>query len=212
MIFGRRAFFGYTVSPSGEVWWFANPPSLRELTRDELAATTGTGWRQQLIELFADDAGPAAEIIWSTSGELIGFNQHDMPSVPTWHRGRMIVIGDAAHATAPSSGQGASMAIEDAVTLALCLRDWDGTESAFARYESLRRERVERVVAFGKRSGSYKVPGPLGRVVRDLVLPVFLRHAARPESQAWLYQHHIEWDTHTGREPKLRDASIAGSR
>ena len=35
----------------------------------------------------------------------------------------MIIVGDAAHATSPSSGQGASMAIEDAVVLAKCLRD-----------------------------------------------------------------------------------------
>src|SRR3712207_3898552 len=40
MVWGKRAFFGYTVSPSGEVWWFANPPSATELTRAELAATT----------------------------------------------------------------------------------------------------------------------------------------------------------------------------
>jgi FAD-dependent urate hydroxylase len=40
MVFGRRAFFGYVVSPSGEIWWFANPPADREPTRAELAATT----------------------------------------------------------------------------------------------------------------------------------------------------------------------------
>src|ERR671913_788301 len=38
MVFGRRAFFGYTVSPTGEVWWFANPPHLDEPTPAQLAA------------------------------------------------------------------------------------------------------------------------------------------------------------------------------
>jgi 2-polyprenyl-6-methoxyphenol hydroxylase-like FAD-dependent oxidoreductase len=37
-IFGRRCFFGYLIHPNGEVWWFANPPSQKEPTREELAA------------------------------------------------------------------------------------------------------------------------------------------------------------------------------
>lgn len=36
-IFGRRCFFGYLIHPDGQVWWFANPPSRKELTREELA-------------------------------------------------------------------------------------------------------------------------------------------------------------------------------
>ncbi|HWS82396.1 MAG TPA: FAD-dependent monooxygenase, partial [Rubrobacter sp.] len=38
MVFGKRAFFGYAVHPSGEIWWFANPPRAAEPTRAELAA------------------------------------------------------------------------------------------------------------------------------------------------------------------------------
>src|ERR671917_720696 len=194
MVWGKRAFFGYTVSPSGEIWWFANPPSARELTRAELAATTEQ-WRRQLIDLFADDAAPAAEIIEATTGELAGTNQYDMPSVPTWHKGPMIIVGDAAHATSPASGQGASMAIEDAVVLARCLRDMPDIQQAFAAYEQLRRERVERVVAAGARSSSGKAAGPVARVLRDLMLPVILKRVASGgRSLAWMYDYHIDWD------------------
>ena len=195
MIFGKRAFFGYTVSPSGEIWWFANPPSARELTRAELAATTEQ-WKQRLIGLFADDVSPVAEIIRATTGELLGTNQHDMPSVPTWHEGPMVIVGDAAHATSPASGQGASMAIEDAVMLAKCLRDLPDIQQAFAAYEQLRRQRVERVVAQGARSSSDKAAGPIARVVRDLMLPVVLKRAASSgeRSLAWMYSYHIDWD------------------
>ena len=154
MVFGKRTFFGYTVSPSGEIWWFANPPSERELTRAELAVTTTGQWKQRLIHLFSGDATPAVEIIRSTTGELTGTNQHDMPSVPTWHRGPMIIVGDAAHATSPSSGQGASMAIEDAIVLARCLQDLPDVQRAFAVYEQLSRQRVERVVAYGARTSN----------------------------------------------------------
>jgi 2-polyprenyl-6-methoxyphenol hydroxylase-like FAD-dependent oxidoreductase len=193
MIFGKRAFFGYTVSTSGDVWWFANPGSPRELSGEELAAMTSEQWKALLLDVFVGDAGPATQIIRGTTGMVLGTDQHDMPKVPTWYRGPMIIIGDAAHAASPSSGQGASMAIEDALVLAKCLRDVPDSARAFAAFEQIRRPRVERVVAFGARSSSSKAPGPLGRVVRDLVLPTMLKLFAKA-SQDWLYGYHIDWD------------------
>ena len=95
--------------------------------------------------------------------ELAGDSTYDLGHVPVWHRGRLLVIGDAAHAPSPSSGQGASMALEDAVELARCLRDLPSVEEAFAAYDAVRRTRVEKVVAAGARSSSSKTPGPVGR-------------------------------------------------
>lgn len=193
MMFGKRAFFGYILSPSGEVWWFANPPS-PELPRAELASLGSEQWKERLMALFADDAGPAVEIIRATDGLLIGANQYDMPRVPRWWRGPMIVIGDAAHAASPTSGQGASMATEDAVTLAQCLRDLPDTRSAFLAYEQMRRPRVERIVAWAARMNSNKIPGPMLRAVRDLVLPLILKRQGSADSQRWIFDHHIEWE------------------
>ena len=191
MIFGKRAFFGYTVSPDGEVWWFANPPSA-ELSRAELAAMGTEQWKQRLSELFAGDRGPAVEIISSTD-ELSASNSYDMPNVPVWHRDAMIIIGDAAHAASPSSGQGASMAMEDAVVLAKCLRDLPDAGRAFASYELLRRRRVERVVAEGARAGSNKAVGPIARVLRDLMMPMFLKRQTSNTAQQWLFHYRIDW-------------------
>jgi len=190
MIFGKRAFFGYVVSPAGDVWWFANPPRRAELSRAELQEEPDV-WKERLIELFRVDAGPAVEIIRQAE-TLAVTNQHDLPNVPTWSRGPMIIIGDAAHAASPSSGQGASLAIEDAIVLAKCLRDVPDRAAAFAAFERLRRERVERVVAWAARMNQTKLPGPLGRVFRDALMPLILKRVAK-KSPTWLFNYEIDW-------------------
>jgi len=193
MIFGRRAFFGYAADPAGGTVWFANVPR-PAVTPAERAATSPDQWRRQLVELFAGDAGPAARLVEAGELELAGDNTHDLQKVPTWHRGPMVIVGDAAHAPSPTSGQGASMAAEDGVVLAQCLRDLPTIPEALAAYEHHRRARVERIVAQGARTSSAKTPGPVGRVVRDLVLPLVFRLLVTERSMAWIYDHHIDWD------------------
>ena len=146
------------------------------------------------MDLFAGDDSPAVEIIRSTPGKLAGWATYDLPSVPTWYRGSMIIIGDAAHATAPSSGQGASMATEDAVVLSRCLRDLPDTRQAFVAYERLRRSRVERIVAHGARTSNSKAAGPVTRMLRDLMMPLVLKRVVRGGSLAWMHDYHIAWD------------------
>ncbi|GIJ44999.1 FAD-dependent oxidoreductase [Virgisporangium aliadipatigenens] len=196
--FGKRCFFGYLPVPDGfghdgEVWWFANPPRRTEPSRAELANVSPEQWRTRLIELFSVDSGPAVELIEASTGILAGWATYDFPSVPVWHRDRMVIIGDAAHAASPSSGQGASMAVEDAVVLAGCLERHAEVPVAFAAYEAARRERVERVVAAGRRNGSQKVPGPLGRVARDVMLRAFfsapVQRRRRADDLAWVREY-----------------------
>ncbi|MFC4118176.1 FAD-dependent monooxygenase [Nonomuraea zeae] len=195
-VFGKRCFFSYTAHPGGEVWWAANPAQATELTPADVAAIPPAEWRARLGELFRRDRGPALDIIEATDEIFAGWNTYDVPSVPRWHRDRMIVIGDAAHATAPSIGQGAAMAIEDAVVLARCLRDGPGIEPAFAAYERLRRVRVERVVDQGNRTGGWKALSPVARVPRDVIMSLAMRHMARTgnDPSRWIYEHHIDWD------------------
>ena len=105
----------------------------------------------------------------------------------------MVLVGDAAHAPSASSGQGASMAAESAVQLARCLRDLPH-ERAFAAYERLRRDRVERIIAAGARSNQDKAAGPVARVLRDLFLPATMKLLAKPEKMAWQFDYRIDWD------------------
>jgi 2-polyprenyl-6-methoxyphenol hydroxylase-like FAD-dependent oxidoreductase len=192
MIFGRRAFFGYVVDPAGGTVWFANVP--RPPVTPAERATAPEQWQRHLVELFAGDRGPAADLVAAGALELAGDNTHDLPSVPTWQRGPMVIIGDAAHAPVPTSGQGASMAAEDGVVLGQCLRDLPSVPEALAAYEARRRARVERIVAQGARTSSAKTPGPVGRVLRDLALPLVFRFLVTEKSMAWIYDHHIDWD------------------
>jgi 2-polyprenyl-6-methoxyphenol hydroxylase-like FAD-dependent oxidoreductase len=60
-----------------------------------------------------------------------------------WHSGRVVLVGDAAHASSPMMGQGGCMAMEDACTLADELRAAVAVESALASYVSRRKPRVE---------------------------------------------------------------------
>jgi 2-polyprenyl-6-methoxyphenol hydroxylase-like FAD-dependent oxidoreductase len=192
-VFGQRAFFGYHLTPGGDALWFANVPR-PEVSRHERRTTTEAEWRRQLAELFTQDAGPATDLISSGRLELAGDNTYDLGHVPVWHRGPMIVIGDAAHAPAPTSGQGASLAMEDGVQLARALRDAPSTAVAFASFERLRRSRVERVVAHGARGSSSKLPGRVGRVARDAVLSLILRFVTSDRALGWMYDHRIHWD------------------
>ncbi|MFD0520289.1 FAD-dependent oxidoreductase [Paractinoplanes durhamensis] len=145
-------------------------------------------WRAHLIELFAEDALPAAAIIRATDVAIGPWNTDDLRRVPVWHSGRVVLTGDAAHAVAPSAGQGASMAIEDAVVLGRCLAE-GGT---LADYERIRRPRVERVVAAGRRNGSGKTAGPVGAAIRDAMLPTMMKMLfRRGNPQAWILDHRV---------------------
>lgn len=194
MIFGKRAFFGYTTDAAGGTVWFANVPG-QPSNPTERMSMTADRWKQWLITQFAGDRGPAPELIAASSLQLTADNTHDLASVPTWCRGPMIVIGDAAHAPSPSAGQGASMALEDGIVLAKCLRDLPDGPRAFAAFARLRRRRVERIVAQGARTSASKAAGPIGRVLRDLMLPWVFRYLVTGKALAWMYDHHIEWDT-----------------
>lgn len=192
MIWGSRAFFGYTVRPNGEAWWFANIGAPEVPKRGTRSATEH--WRTLLVDLFADDLPLIRQLVEATA-EIGAHPIYDVATVPTWHQERAVLIGDAAHATSPSSGQGASLALEDAVVLAKSLRDIGDPIEAVARFEALRRERAERIVSEGRKRGSYKAPATrLQLWLRDLLMPVAFRFFATERSMAWIYDYDVKWE------------------
>ncbi|WP_326569730.1 FAD-dependent monooxygenase [Amycolatopsis rhabdoformis] len=167
MIRGSRAAFGFTTAPDGATFWFARIPD-SERDREDLGAVTPAGWREFAHAAFDGDPLPCAEIVAATGDDVFGGHSYDVPTTRVWSTDSMVLVGDAAHAASPAAGQGASMALEDSVVLALCLRDLPDAPAAFAAYENLRRTRVEKLVA-----------ASAGQDVG--------------EERGWLYHHHIDW-------------------
>lgn len=193
MVFGKHAFFSYIIKPSGETFWFANINADTDPGRDGLRNKSDKWWHQTLEKLFADDQHFINTIIRSSDQPITGYPIYDLVTLRKWQQGVVCLLGDAAHAPSPSAGQGASLALEDAVVVAKCLRDIDDPTAALKKFVSLRRERAERAVLQSRRNGSRKTPnGPLGRMFRDLLLPIFLKQGG--DATKWMYDYKIDWN------------------
>jgi 2-polyprenyl-6-methoxyphenol hydroxylase-like FAD-dependent oxidoreductase len=115
----------------------------------------------------------------------------------------MVLVGDAVHAPSNSTGQGASMAIESAVQLARCLRDFDSPAPAFAAYERIRRPRVEKVAARGAKINQSKTVGPVMRRMMPLVMPLATRLFKMEEVMAREQSYTIDWDAPVDERAEL---------
>ncbi|MBR7839258.1 FAD-dependent monooxygenase [Actinospica durhamensis] len=100
-----------------------------------------------------------------------------------WHRGRIVLLGDAVHAITPHLGQGAAQAIEDAIVLADCLQAAEGDlELAFTAYVERRYDRCKLIVESSARIGEWEMDpaahrdfdhaGLTQRVLEAMVQPI----------------------------------------
>ena len=118
-------------------------------------------WRDELVALLRVDATPAADIVAAT-GDIMATDARDLPDVARGRgapHGRTLLVGDAAHAASPATGQGASMALEDAIVLAKALRARPLPE-ALDTYERVRRPRVSRNITTSARLTAARTDQP----------------------------------------------------
>lgn len=195
MVFGARAFFGYLVRDDGLGYWFANLTS-PEPDRRALGAIPTASWLARLAELHRDDPFPVRELVAHTVGAVSAYPIHALPHVPHWHRDRVVALGDAVHATSPSAGQGASLALEDAITLARALRDAPDHTTAFDAFVRMRRPRVERIVGYARAVDRNKrvTRSRVGIAIRDAMLPRFLARAMDDHRNDDLYAYRVDWN------------------
>ncbi len=186
MVFGDKAFFGYIKAEGGPVFWFDSFPLDEEaaLARPDPVELTAS-----VRERHAGDPQEVCRIVAAIGTIERGYPVFDMRHLPRWHDGLTVVLGDAAHAVSPHTGQGASMAIEDAVVLAACLGSTPLPQQAFAAFQALRQGRVEHIVRISRRMGQQKrASGALALFLRDLMLPLFVRLGSRTTRAITFYR------------------------
>ncbi|WP_296746251.1 NAD(P)/FAD-dependent oxidoreductase [Mesorhizobium sp.] len=186
MVFGDKAFFGYIKAEGGLVFWFDSFPLDEETA---LARPDPERLASTVRDLHAGDPEDVRKIVGAVDEIPRGYPVFDMGHLPRWHDSSTVLLGDAAHAVSPHAGQGASMAIEDAVVLAACLDAAPLPQQAFAAFQSLRQERVEHIVRTSRRVGRQKqVSGPVGLFLRDLIIPFFVRFGSRTTRAMTFYR------------------------
>ena len=137
---GPSARFGAChVDPERVYWWAAVDAPAGGPT-----GPCSEEWRARLRdEIYGDWAAPVKDLIEATPAQQIMRNDlYDLPALPTWHQGRAVLLGDAAHAMTPNLGQGACSAIEDAWVLASHLDKAADLKRAFTAYEAERYQRT----------------------------------------------------------------------
>ncbi|GLW94146.1 FAD-dependent monooxygenase [Actinokineospora globicatena] len=195
---GKRAFFGYWATAEGDTAWFSNLPHPGAMSSAQAREVPAEDWLRRLRAAHEGDH-PAEQVLAGARDLQITGALEILPAVRHWYRGRMVLVGDSAHAPSPSSGQGASITAESAVQLARCLRDLPDLPRAFAAYEGLRRARTDKIIAGARRTNNTKAAGPVARAVSRALTPVLTRTLFTPKRIFGdIHAHTIDWDERVG--------------
>ena len=138
---GRGLRFGLFGVGGGRAYWYTGERA------PEGAPGDPRGEAAHLAARFGDWPDPIPAVLAAVDPAAVLRNDaYDRPPLRGWGRGRVTLLGDAAHPTTPNLGQGACMALEDALVLARCLAAEPDVPAALARYEARRRRRTARIV------------------------------------------------------------------
>ncbi|EEW05525.1 FAD-dependent monooxygenase [Vibrio mimicus] len=138
---GKGKRIGIIDIGNGWVYWWgtANMPN-RE-------AQQWRGTNSDVAKVYSGWPDIVSDIILSTRSEsIISVDAKDRSFPQTWSKGRVTLLGDAAHPMLTSLGQGAGVSIEDAAVLGHVLRDAEDYSAALRRYEAIRQPRARAIV------------------------------------------------------------------
>jgi 2-polyprenyl-6-methoxyphenol hydroxylase-like FAD-dependent oxidoreductase len=165
---GRGERVGFVSVDRNHVYWFAvtnlpegkTPPSAE---RKDFLCRRFRGWHH-----------PIGHLIDMTAAQtIVEAPIYDIEPLARWSQGRITLLGDAAHAATPDMGQGACMAIEDAVVLARCLSQEKDLATALNRYEVERKPRTTWIMNQSRTIGRIaQLDNRLLCTIRDFMLAV----------------------------------------
>jgi 2-polyprenyl-6-methoxyphenol hydroxylase-like FAD-dependent oxidoreductase len=137
VLMGDGHFFG--VAPMGESYTYGFGAVGGRRFEDPLV-----GRLDRFRRRFAEFGAPVPAYLAALQcDEQLHFGPIEWVELDEWYRGRVVLIGDAAHAGPPHMGEGGCMAMEDALVLAAVLRAEDSVESALEAYVRRRRPRAD---------------------------------------------------------------------
>lgn len=158
---GAGRAFGFVSIGKGRMYWYA------AIKAPEGQFHTSQGHKCTLLGLFRKWPAPIHDLIDATKeSHILKTDLYDRVIVPQWGKQDVTLLGDAAHPTLPTMGQGACMALEDALVITQCLAQNPDPTSAFRQYETLRYPRTKKIVEQSARIG--KVAGLENRLVATL--------------------------------------------
>jgi 2-polyprenyl-6-methoxyphenol hydroxylase-like FAD-dependent oxidoreductase len=143
---GKR--FGIMPIGQGRICWYATQNCAPSQSDPPV------GRKQALSELFKGWHQPIQSLLEATDpNDIIRADARDRRPLRSWGKGRVTLLGDAAHPMTPNVGQGACMAIEDAACLAKLLPKASGVSEAFRSYEAMRITRTAAIARQARRIG-----------------------------------------------------------
>ena len=138
---GAGCRFGIAPLTNNRVYWFA---CVNAGENDQQKRSYGI---KELLKYFGEFHSPIPEILRHTQDrQLIWSDIIDIKPLKQFAFGRVLLMGDAAHATTPNMGQGACMAIEDAAILANTISTSQSVEGAFLAFQQKRIQRTTTIV------------------------------------------------------------------
>jgi salicylate hydroxylase len=145
--------------------------------------------------------------IFSASEKHYKWALYDREPMKQWTKGRVTLLGDAAHPMLPYLGQGACQAMEDGCVLATALSAMSGdVEGGLQLYERVRRPRANRVVLEARARGEDNhLVSPIAAWKRDMLIKLRQRFGSdrTGRGSAWIF------DYDAGSEDVIRDALTA---
>ncbi|HYH99343.1 FAD-dependent monooxygenase [Hyalangium sp.] len=139
--------FGIVPLGQGRTYWFAT-------ANTRVGGVDAPDAHAELLPRFGHWHAPVRVLIEKTpAASIVRTDIHDRPPVQSWGRGRVVLLGDAAHPMTPNMGQGGGQAVEDAAVLARCLAAEPDLPAALARYQALRLPRANGFVSQSRRFG-----------------------------------------------------------